>query len=120
MIDHYILDAQRNPVRCSDIIQWAQWFRQNDRVVAHTSSGDVMISTIFLGLDHGWGDKVLLYETMVFNGPWDEYCERYETEAEARKGHERALKAVLHEQRWWKRLIRVWHRFRGRCHCGPG
>ena len=51
--------------------------------------GDVRISTVFLGIDHNLSGvgKPLLYETMVFNGPMDQYQERWETEDQARKGH---------------------------------
>lgn len=50
--------------------------------------GDARVSTVFLGLDHGWGEgPPVLYETMVFGGPLDGECERYCTRAEAVAGH---------------------------------
>jgi len=54
-----------------------------------------MISTVWLGLDHGLSaEKPLVFETMVFpnEGNYeDEYCERYSTKEEAIKGHERIV-----------------------------
>jgi len=44
------------------------------------------VSTVFLGLDHNYGDgPPLLFETMVFQGDGfvDEYCERCSTWDEA-------------------------------------
>lgn len=49
--------------------------------------GDV--STVWLGLDHSFGyGPPLIFETMVFGGPEDQYQERYSTVEEARIGHE--------------------------------
>lgn len=62
-----------------------------DRGVARTvlPSGS-RVSTVFLGLDHQWGDgPPLLFETMVF--PEDDFAEedmdRYSTWEEAVEGH---------------------------------
>lgn len=47
--------------------------------------GAFLVSTVWLGLDHGWGRGApLIFETMVF--PSD-YQRRYSTEREARQGH---------------------------------
>ncbi|MCX4232111.1 hypothetical protein [Streptomyces ortus] len=49
-----------------------------------------IVSTVWLGLDHNYGDgPPLLFETMVFGeGSWAEQdCQRYSTELEARIGH---------------------------------
>src|SRR6266550_2292491 len=66
MSDHYILDGhQAVPV---DLMTWAHWFEKAERHVANEMIGDVRISTVFLGLDHRYGDDgpPLLFETMVF------------------------------------------------------
>lgn len=55
-----------------------------DRSVVH------IVSTVWLGLDHGHGSaEPVLFETMVFGeGDWaDQDCRRYSTELEARIGH---------------------------------
>ncbi|MFE0101222.1 hypothetical protein [Streptomyces sp. NPDC059009] len=55
------------------------------------------VSTVWLGLDHGWGTEgLLLFETMVFGeGSWsDQDCRRYATELEARIGHAETVELV--------------------------
>jgi hypothetical protein len=67
----------------------------HNRVVAqHTISG-VQISTVWLGLDHQYGDgPPLIFETMVFGGPMDQEMDRYSTLEEAKTGHRRMVTKV--------------------------
>lgn len=56
-----------------------------------------VVSTVWLGLNHNWGDgPPLIFETMVFSrvGGWsdDLYIERYSTIRQARDGHNRIVK----------------------------
>lgn len=70
---------------------WAAWFEKADRTVCKSSNPDktIDVSTVFLGLDHRFGEgPPLLFETMVFGGPLDQECERYTTWDEAIAGHE--------------------------------
>jgi len=61
--------------------------RKNKRV-AETTIDDSWVSTVHLGLDHGYGDgPPVIFETMVFGGPLSDECEWYCTEAEALTGH---------------------------------
>jgi hypothetical protein len=86
---HYILDAQHRAVAV-DYETWARWFEQgvDGRRVAHTILPSCEISTIFLSLDHQFGQgPPLLFETMVFGGSLDQECDRYSTWAEAEAGH---------------------------------
>lgn len=54
-----------------------------------------MVSTVFLGLDHQYGDgPPLLFETMVFGGPLDHEMNRYSTWNEAEKGHQEMVERV--------------------------
>jgi len=63
---HYILDENRQPVEV-DMMTWAQWFSQNDRLVAEDFTGFYRLSSVFLGIDHQWGKgPPMLFETMVF------------------------------------------------------
>lgn len=57
--------------------------------VARTEFGsDVLVSTVWLGIDHQFGDgPPLIFETMVFGGHLDGEQDRYSTEREARDGH---------------------------------
>ncbi len=75
-----------------DLMRWALWMKVGDRLVAHTHLGDVLVSTVFLGLDHQWASgPPLLYETMIFGGPHHRYQERYATREQAEKGHAEAV-----------------------------
>jgi hypothetical protein len=85
----YIL-VNRKPVKVTDIRTWGESFN-NDRIVAKTKIGDVLVSTVFLGIDHnhfGIGPP-LLFETLVFNGPLDGSMGRYSTWDQAFAGHQR-------------------------------
>lgn len=84
----------KKPIPVCNTIEWAQSFDSADRVIARTEIGkDVVVSTVFLGLDHSFGKGApLLFETMIFGGPHDEYQERYSTFEEAEKGHDEAVK----------------------------
>lgn len=89
--------------RRMEMLDWAA--RLEDReysVVAHHWVRGWMVSTVWLGLDHGFGHSAapLIFETMIFppgdeaggHSVWsDEYCDRYPTEEAAHAGHDRAL-----------------------------
>lgn len=98
---YYILDKDKNPVPCADIAQWGEWMfeKDNKKIVAQTHIGDVMVSTVFLGIDHNWAfdnSAPILFETMVFGGDkdLDSYQERYRTYKEAMEGHLDTILAV--------------------------
>lgn len=84
-------------VPCS-LYEWGRWLEQRSNVVEQTRlPGAVLVSTVCLGMDHGFHDRPLWFETMVFGeaaGELDDYQERYETLAEAKAGHARAVEAV--------------------------
>jgi len=89
----YTLDAAGDPVPCDDALVWATWFATNDasRVVARTQiSAEVHVSTVFLGIDHGFREGApVLWETMIFGGDYDLACDRYRSKKEAIVGHEK-------------------------------
>ena len=94
----YIFDNEGNPVEEPNLTKWGEWFSDNDskRIVKQDTIGDVLVSTVFLGLDHNFeGGIPLLYETMIFQkGKSRDYQDRYSTKEEALEGHERAIKHV--------------------------
>ncbi len=93
MTDKFILDGHN--VKPVDLMQWAEWYETADRTVAKTAVGDVDVSTVFLSMDHSFGDgPPLLFETMIFGGKHDQYQDRYETWDQAEAGHEKAVKMV--------------------------
>ena len=76
------------PVEEPDLMKWGLWLQSNDTKVARESVGGVDVSTIFLGLDHSFGDgSPLLFETTVFGGSLDQEMDRYATWDEAVAGH---------------------------------
>lgn len=94
MSGHYILKG-KTPVKV-DLMTWATWFEKAERHVAETGIRDRLstkpyISTVFLGLDHSFGDgPPLLFETMIFGGEHDQWQERCSTWDEAEAMHKRA------------------------------
>lgn len=94
MRGHYILDG-KEPVEVSDIMTWATQFETAGRIVKKTTLGEVEVSTVFLGLDHQWGDgPPLLFETMVFGGEHDQEQWRYSTWDEAVAGHDAVVAKI--------------------------
>ena len=89
---YYKLDEVGEPVPCEDILEWAAWFAQNHeaRVVVKTElPSGTTVSTVFLGIDHGFrGGEPVLWETMMFGGDYDLACDRYRSRRDAIVGHE--------------------------------
>jgi hypothetical protein len=77
-------------------LDWARSFEIENRIVDKTRLDDgVEVSTVFLGIDHNWhGNKPLLFETMIFGGEHNEYCQRYSTYEQAFEGHWRVVKQL--------------------------
>ena len=71
----------------------------------HTLVGDLLVSTVFLGLDFSLGrvGPPVLWETMVFGDVgddgdvgWGRYQKRYRSLQEAREGHRQTVDEVKH------------------------
>lgn len=93
MGDYYILEGHE--AKEVDFMEWAEWRAKANRHVADEKVGDVRISTIFLGLNHQFGDGApLLFETLVFGGALDQEMDRYSTWAEAEAGHKQTVERV--------------------------
>jgi len=96
MSGNYKLDGHTS-VEVADILEWAMWYENSgaERQVAVTHIGDVLVSTVFLGLDHNFcGGAPILFETMVFGGLHDQLQERCATWEEAEKMHEATVQLV--------------------------
>lgn len=92
---YYILDEDRQAVKVADVLTWGQWFETANRHVAETNIGDARISTVFLGIDHQYGDgPPLLFETIIFGGGHNNYQDRCSTYRHAEAMHERACALV--------------------------
>jgi len=72
--------------------EWAIALKDNS--IKKNTVGKYVVSTIYLGLDHNFGEgKPLIFETMVFEEGEEEVdVERYETVEQAKEGHERFVK----------------------------
>ncbi len=75
---YFILDDAHNVIPAT-LHQWAKWYDKGKRRVATTDLEDGRVSTVFLGLNHRFGDEgePLVFETMVFGGKFDQRMERY-------------------------------------------
>ncbi len=93
---YYILDADGKTAIPSTSEEYYMWHGRHKHQMM--MEGDrVRVSTVFLGLNHNFGDGLpILWETMIFGGEHSEYQERYSTYEEAVEGHARAVK-MAHE-----------------------
>lgn len=90
MSNWYVLEG-RSYRAARNMNDYAEGMDRNRRV-ARDELGDCRVSTVFLGLDHGDGDgPPLVFETMVFGGPFDQWCDRCSTYDEAEAQHARAV-----------------------------
>ena len=97
MNDKYILD-DKTPVPAPDLMAWAKWFESADRTVRRDVENEIVVSTVFLGLDHSFGGRPpLLFETMVFGGPLDGEMDRCSTWQQAEIMHDKMLGRVRTE-----------------------
>ena len=89
MTQYYVLDEQKKVVPTDDVMEWGTCFEDKDRCrVALSEEGDISVSTVFLGLDHQYGDgPLLIFETMIFGGENDEAQWRCSTWEEAVAQH---------------------------------
>lgn len=96
MNKHWIL-KNHEVVKEVNMMTWAAWFENsNNRRVAFDRVKDIEISTVFLGIDHRYGDgPPLLFETMTF-GPdgHEQKQERCSTWDQAIKQHQKILEAI--------------------------
>jgi hypothetical protein len=96
-MDKYVLDEEGNIKVEPDLLKWGVWFEdiKNTRICeTFVTGGNVRVSTVFLGLDFGYGDTPILFETMIFGGEHDNEQWRYATKKQAVAGHERVVRML--------------------------
>jgi hypothetical protein len=99
-LGQYTLDEAGKPVPAEDTIAWARWIEQNPKArrVGDDTVGPYRVSTIFLGLDHGFGesDVSVLWETMIFavGTNVDNFMWRYTSLDTAKAGHAKAVELL--------------------------
>ena len=99
-VDHYTLDSSGRIHPEPDFVTWGQWYATANRQIALNELNSIHVSTIFLGIDHGFGfhDQPILFETMTFGPePWDGQQWRYATMGAALQGHHIVVKAIKHD-----------------------
>jgi hypothetical protein len=91
------------------MLAWSKMFENVDnRTVAKTEvAAGIVVSTVFLGLDHQIGEgPPLLFETMVFNDYGDDGQQyRYSTWDEAEAGHKKTVAICKARLRKEKTLV---------------
>jgi len=95
----YKLDENKNAVRCTSE-EWSKIIKDIDaRRVCFTRLDKYEVSTVFLGLDHGYGfhGKPILFETMVFGPALEQYQTRCENYSEAIGMHTEAVEWVMNK-----------------------
>lgn len=107
-IGEYILDENGEPQPEPDSLKWAMWYEhsheskgKDNRIVQQDRIGEVLVSTIFLGLDQTFGlvpGPPTLWETMIFRGEHDGWQRRYLTRDQALGGHAEAVEMVKASQ----------------------
>lgn len=111
---YYVLKGKE--IVKAQMLDWARYFEGDDRIIRQTtydpntraqydsyrakapkrSEDSILISTVFLGMDHSLGEGApILFETMIFGGEHNDYQERYCTFEAAEKGHEAAVKLAI-------------------------
>ena len=100
MQGHYILENQK-PVPCLDYDGWARLSSQQKHVSLNYIGRKDWISTIFLGVEHGYEcGKPIIFETMIFceDEKYDQYQERYTDFYEAAARHLEILDAFRNKE----------------------
>jgi hypothetical protein len=106
MSKFYIL-KDKTPVQVAGVNEWIG-NNNEDRNVRKDTFGKVLVSTVFLGLDHSWdGGEPLLFETMIFGGEHDQYQTRCSTWDEAVIQHEEACKLVRNKFSWIRNILNI-------------
>lgn len=94
MLDDNCYDREGEPITYA---RWSRLFSDKSycKVAVDDIGEGIMVSTVWLGLNHNFGDGVpLIFETMVFGGKLNTQMWRYSTEDEARTGHQTACELV--------------------------
>src|SRR5690606_41277 len=88
-------DRDGNPLTDEEYDKYSVPGHRNKRVGRTDINSDVSVSTVWLGLNHGWvGAGPIIFETMVFGGDHDGWMQRYSSEEAAMRGHLQVVDAL--------------------------
>ncbi|MDO8628454.1 MAG: hypothetical protein Q7R56_01740 [Nanoarchaeota archaeon] len=90
----YYLTKNKLVKATTDIKKWNKAMSSMGRKVKQENIKKYHISTVFLGLDHGFGGKPTFFETMIFGTGESNPCRRYTTWKQAEKGHKQWAKKL--------------------------
>lgn len=104
--EYAILDEFGDPIVVEYSVLCREW-EGMDRTIAKTQLGGILVSTVFLGINHNFSFEIyddtltepLWYETMIFGGDHDQEQWRYGTLEAAMRGHEYAVRQVNQSMR---------------------
>jgi len=92
--DYWYILCGREVVPAASARQWAEWYDKANRRIGRDEIGVLVVSTIFLGLDHRFFDDgpPLVFETIIFDDDCGHDLEtfRYATYDQAEAGHKAA------------------------------
>jgi len=68
-VDHlYVLDENNEPRPAKSLDEWAEFFADRRRQVAFNEIGDMVVSTVFLGIaPNPFSPRPILFESMAFD-----------------------------------------------------
>lgn len=96
--DHSIEPAPLREDKGMPTDEYYKWFENfyESRFVAREDVGEHTVSTVFLGLDHGYSEDgpPVLFETLVWKADGSEDMYRYSTYDEAIEGHRRVCREL--------------------------
>lgn len=95
----YILDRKK-VIATNDMMEFAIFMEHGKRIVKHTKlPGDILVSTVFVGMNMNPFSEgaPVVFETMIFGGEHNDYCEKYSTWEEAEQGHQKAIEMVFQD-----------------------
>lgn len=107
------------PVEEPDLHKWSQWYekvsKRGERILAKWSEGEVKVTTVFLGFDHGLEEEgpPLVFGTLISGGPHDGSEWNYATLDDALHGHKHAVAFAKGEEFG----PREWSPRKGKCFC---
>lgn len=99
---YYILDKNKKVITAG-LNNWSKMFSDSEsRTVALTEVNGYRVSTVFLGLDHGFsGGAPVVFETCIFSNHNDDgVFARYSTWEDAEIGHRDALISLIELPEW--------------------
>jgi len=120
ILTNYIL-VDKKSVRESDVQVWGEFFGDDSKrrvkttIIDKGKANEVLMSTVFLGVDHFYGAskedmqkedyQPLIFETMTFSDDhkWNELQIRYETWDESMLGHANLVKEIMRDRVKFKR-----------------